>query len=299
MPISESQLITWTNSPSSTKSEHTYKEVQKALDLSQALKKHKFQVYQQGSYANSTNIKLDSDIDIVVQLNSTFIGDKSNLSLEEMMLYSNTFSKSDYGWNQFRTDVLQALKKYFNLSAVKEENKCIKLPGNQSRVNADIIPCIQHRIYNTFTRDNQKDFIDGMKFWTLNEKKEITNFPKVHLRNGEDKNAKHRTDQMYKHLVRIVKNIRRKLIENGEISPDLARSYFVECTIYNTPDPHFKGSYSQALQYTLNHILKECIPSQMRTVSHQHLLFGDEPWQWQVDKAGDFFSKVHNYYQRN
>lgn len=299
MAISELQLQTWTNSPSSTKSQYTYDQVKKALAASAALNKHTYEVYLQGSYANSTNIRIDSDIDIVVQLNSSFISDKSDLSLEEMMLYSKTFSKSDYGWNQFRSDVFNALKNYFNLTAVKQENKCIKLPGNQNRVNADIIPCIQHRKYNSFSEYDHDDFIEGMRFWSQNEKKEIINYPKVHLENGKDKNADHRTDEVYKHLVRITKNIRRQLVESGSLDPNIARSYFVECAIYNAPDGHFNGSYGVALENVFDFILNRCSPSSLTTVSHQHLLFGEEPWQWNQIHAAEFFQKANEHYQNN
>lgn len=37
-------------------------------------------IYLQGSYANSTNIKEDSDVDIVVECNSIFLSDTSALS---------------------------------------------------------------------------------------------------------------------------------------------------------------------------------------------------------------------------
>lgn len=39
-----------------------------------------FEVFPQGSYKNNTNIHTDSDVDVVVQLNSTF---RSNLTEEE------------------------------------------------------------------------------------------------------------------------------------------------------------------------------------------------------------------------
>ena len=299
MALSNDQLSTWTNAPSSTKSQFTHAEVRKALAQSQALRGLNYEVYLQGSYANSTNTRVDSDIDIVVQLNSTFSPDTTALTFEQQVLYHQAFPNSaTYRWANFRQDIINALVAYFEAGSVKPDTKCIKLAKNEQRVQADVIPCIQHRQYQSFATWNHGDFVEGMKFWSGGTK-EIVNYPKVHLKNGEDKNADHRTDEKYKHLVRIVKNIRRRLVEEKNFNADAARSYFVECAIYNVPDGHFNGDYKTSLEYVLDHILYKCTPAQMLTVSHQHVLFGTEPWQWNTNDASTFFTAAKKYYENN
>ncbi len=295
--IDEAQLQTWTNAPSSTKPQYTHDQIRKALEQSVALNGKNYEIYLQGSYANSTNIKLDSDIDVVVQLNSTFYYDLSRLNTVEKGLFDITFQNATYHWSNFRSDIIAALERYFGVNSVKSGNNSIKLVGNGLRLNADVIPCLQHRKYNSFNVGQHEDFIEGMKFWTTQENKEIINYPKVHKENGEDKNAQHRTDKMYKDLVRIFKNIKRQMVENHNFNSKASPSYFVECAIYNTPDGHFQNNYQTALAYVLDYILRRCNPDILVTVSHQHLLFGFEPWQWSINDANIFFQAVEKYYQ--
>lgn len=301
MPISESQLQTWSNAPTSTKIQFTHEQIRKALDQSDALRQRNYEIYLQGSYANSTNIRVDSDIDVVVQLNSTFNPDITNLSLEQRQIFHQAYPDATYHWADFRLDVINALNSYFGSTYVKPSNKCIKLVGNQYRVNADVVPCLQHRQYKSFSTWYHDDFVEGMKFWTTTEvpNLEIVNFPKVHLENGEDKNASHRTDTMYKSLVRVVKNIKRQLVETNTLDPKLAPSYFLECAIYNVPDNHFQSDFQSTIVYTLDFILRRCNAASLVTASHQHLLFGTEPWQWNQPNAATFFTLVEQHYLSN
>jgi len=298
MALSNDQLSTWTNAPASTKSQFTHEEVRKALAQSEALRGKDYDVYLQGSYANSTNIRVDSDIDIVVQLNSTFNPDRTRLTPAEASLQLLSYPAATYHFPDFRRDVLAALRTYFGVASVTEGRKCIKVRGDARRVNADVIPALQHKQYLSFSHAAPNNFVEGVKFWTT-DNREIVNYPKLHLANGENKNHAHRTDQKYKHLVRIMKNIRRRLVDEKGFNPDLARSYFVECAVYNVPDGHFNGDYKTSLEYVLDHILHRCAPAQLLTVSHQHVLFGNEPWQWNTAHAGTFFQAVEDYYKNN
>jgi hypothetical protein len=56
MAISESQLQTWSNAPASAKIQFTHEQVRKALEKSDALRERTYEIYLQGSYANSTNV---------------------------------------------------------------------------------------------------------------------------------------------------------------------------------------------------------------------------------------------------
>jgi hypothetical protein len=240
-------------------------------------------------------------VDIVIQLSSTFNHDLSRLSLDQKQLFHQTFPNATYHWADFRRDVIAALNSYFGSASVKPGNKSIKLAGNEYRVNADVVPCLQHRQYQSFHTWNHDDFVEGMKFWTANDvpSKEIVNFPKVHIENGEDKNAQHRTDTMYKGLVRVVKNIKRQLVERHSFDPRVAPSYFVECMVYNVPDGHFQNDFKSSLEYALDFILRRCNPATLVTASHQHLLFGAEPWQWNQQNAAAFFQAAENFYNSN
>ena len=298
MSINEEQLKTWANAPSNTKSVFTHEEVRKALEKSSALKERDYEIYLQGSYANSTNIKIDSDVDIVVQLNESFSFNASEFHKTQIEIFRELHPVPTYDLVYFRKDVIDALNAHFGVLAVKQDVKCIKIPKDDRRVNADVVVCLEYHKYNTFDRVNINDYITGMKFHTA-DGKEVFNYPKMHLKNGEDKNLSHRTGQKYKHIVRVIKNIRQKLIENGVIDQKIACSYFIECAVYNVPDGHFNGTYKNSLEYALDYILYRCTPATMLTVSHQHNLFGNEPWQWNVTDANTFFVAVNNYYQNS
>jgi tRNA nucleotidyltransferase (CCA-adding enzyme) len=295
--ISEAQLQTWTNAPGSTKLQYTHEAVRNALSASSALRARDYDVYLQGSYANSTNIRADSDVDIVVQLNSTFTSDTSRLNLQEQLVYNAAFpAPATYRLLNFRADVMSALIAYFGQSTVRSGRSCIKLAGNASRVNADVVSCIQHRKFQSFNALWPNNFIEGMRFCRFDTGVEIINYPKIHIQNGEAKNATYRTAGKYKHLVRILKNIRRKLIEDGGLNPGIAPSYFMECAVYDVPDDHFDGDYQTSLSHIFDHLLQRCNPGTMVTVSHQDLLFGSEPWQWNQQNASTFFRASQHYY---
>lgn len=295
MAISETQLQTWTNAPASTKIQFTHEQIRKALAQSDSFRDKEYEVYLQGSYANSTNTKGESDVDIVVQLNSTYSYDLSALPTEHISSLSSGITRATYTWTDFRNDVIIALNNYFGSSSVKTTgNKSIKLVGNISRINADIVPCLWHKKYS-----DQYHYIEGIKFWTIKEDKPIVNYPRIHLENGEDKNKEHRTDTKYKHAVRILKNLKQHLIEKQGFDPSKAPSYFIESTIYNVPDEHFKPGYQETFAYAVDWILTKCNPAIMTTVSHHHLLFGSEPWQWNLQHASEFFNAAAHYYLNN
>ncbi|GAI95670.1 unnamed protein product, partial [marine sediment metagenome] len=85
MSISEQQLASWSSVPSATekdKMKNTHEEIRAALSkefpISDILSRYNqakedglaaYEVYLQGSYANNTYIRFNSDIDIVMQFN--------------------------------------------------------------------------------------------------------------------------------------------------------------------------------------------------------------------------------------
>ena len=101
------------------------------------------QVYLQGSYANSTNIRGDSDVDIVVETQNVFY---HNVPLHLLQQYG--IEPGAYRWPQFRAEVLQALREYYGTDSVTDGNKAIRVLGNDSRLNADVVPCAEYRHYH-------------------------------------------------------------------------------------------------------------------------------------------------------
>src|SRR3989442_11221434 len=102
LTITESQLETWSHSGAVVTAQATHESVRKAL-VEGILRERQidYEVYLQGSYRNTTNIRGDSDVDIVAQLNSSFRSDTSQLPESESAAWQAAYRDSTYGWTEF------------------------------------------------------------------------------------------------------------------------------------------------------------------------------------------------------
>src|ERR1017187_5641844 len=76
----EATFSSWGAAPSETeqtKSENAERAVRKAVDASAKLSAKSIDVFTQGSYANRTNVRQDSDVDICVLYTGAFFPDYS------------------------------------------------------------------------------------------------------------------------------------------------------------------------------------------------------------------------------
>jgi hypothetical protein len=284
MPIPESQLETWSHIGAVTTAKQTHESVRNALKAYDWPIDVQYEVYLQGSYKNNTNIRGDSDVDIVVQLNSTLL---TNLS-EDWKRYFG-FISATYGWEEFRSDTLRALRNYYGHLKVSEGKKALKLTTT-SYLPADVVVCLQYRKYPDRPR-SEDDFVEGMTFWVPFERRWVINYPKLHYANGVKKNQD--TNERYKPTVRMFKNARTYLIERKVIHVDLAPSYFLECLLYNVP----KDKFSSNLQSTFCNVINwlwEADFSQFVCQNEQLPLFGNTPEQWSEDKARRFLEAMVN-----
>jgi len=240
-----------------------------------------YEVYLQGSYKNDTNIRGDSDVDIVVQLNSAFC---SNLS--EAWNRHFGFTSATYGWEKFKSDTLKALQNYYGCSKVSEGKKALKLITSYLR--ADVVVCLQYRKYPDRPR-SEDDFVEGMTFWVPSEKRCVINYPKLHYENGVKKHQD--TNGRYKPTVRMFKNARTYLVNREDIPADLAPSYFLECLLYNVPNDKFSSNFQSTFCNVINWLL-EANFSQFVCQNEQLPLFGNSPEQWSEDKARRFLQAM-------
>ena len=284
--IPDSQLEAWARQGATVSAVGTYASVRKALlEVTTSPVRHKdVDVYLQGSYRNSTNIRGDSDIDVVVQLNSTWSRDLSSLSGYEAELYRGAYPDATYLWHQFRRDVLSALRGYYGRQAVSEGNKCLKIAAGPGRLPADVVVCQTYRKYRHFYGIHDQSYVEGIMFWDLKDNREVVNFPKVHHDNGAKKNGPGRTGGGYKPTVRVFKNARTHLVKRGEIGEGLAPSYFLECLLYNAPDGLFVGTHHRTFLNILNWLYAVEL-SGLWCQNGQTPLFGPTPEQWDLGDA--------------
>ena len=284
--IPESQLETWSHQGAVKTAKATHESIRRALYSYEWPFNVDFEVYLQGSYKNCTNIRGNSDVDIVVQLNSTFIPDLANLSPFERTLLSWAYSETDYLWEHFRTDVLHALKEYYGTSAVSEGFKSLKVIGNSGRLPADVVVCLQYRGYQYFRSRSDEQYIEGIIFYSFRENQWILNFPKQHYNNGVEKNKWLNTKGRYKPIVRVFKNARTYLVDRDIITENSAPSYFLECLLYNVPNMHFADSYQESFSSIIDWFLYAFSSNKYEDFLCQNeilALFGDEPEQWSVN----------------
>ena len=281
MPIPESQLETWSHQGAVTTAKQTHESIRVALKAYDWPKEVRYEVYLQGSYKNDTNIRGDSDVDVVVQLNSTFF---ENLPVNLKRQFG--FRDASYRWEEFRSDVLTALLNHYGPGRVREGRKSLKV--QTPYLPADVVVSVQYHKYPEPPR-SKDNFVEGMAFWVRSEGRWVINYPKIHYENGVKKNEK--TNKRYKPTVRMFKNARTYLVDRGVIPPDLAPSYFLECLLYNVPDDKFGPN----LQSTFREVivwLREADFSRFFCQNEQLLLFGSSPEQWSEDSADRFLEAM-------
>jgi hypothetical protein len=241
-------------------------------------------VYLQGSYANDTNIRESSDIDLVLQLNSIFDSDVSALSQAEREQKSSYYSSATYTLQEFKDGVIDALKAYFGAYTIRIGNKSIIVREKSGRAPADVIVCNQYRKYRNFSKSNTQDYVEGIKFYTKDGNYPIINYPKNHIENGRAKNKA--TDGRYKPMVRMFKSARDFIVDNEIIDTNKysAPSYFLECLMYNVPNKEFVSSKLQTY-YNVIKWLNEANISVFNCQNEQLSLFGSSSTQWDIDQA--------------
>jgi hypothetical protein len=246
-----------------------------------------YEVYLQGSYKNDTNIRGDSDVDVVVELKSSYFADVSQLSAADQQRYWQNFSPTTYPWQDFRADILRALQKSYGSKALPEGRKSLKVVGESGRVPADVVVCMEHQRYQYSYGFSNQRCVKGMTFYVPSESRWVVNYPKLHYDNGVAKNSLRATNGCYKPAVRMFKNARTYLIDRQLLASDRAPSYFVECLFYNVPDALFGSGY-QRMFLNILHWLNRATIDPFMCQNGQLSLFGNSPEQWSVSDARIF-----------
>lgn len=239
MRLSDEQIRQWSERGDPIHAWYSYQMIRDTLQ-SAGLDGLSYEVYAQGSYANKTNISGDSDVDLVIALQSAFYADKAELSEPERELYARYYQRSDLTWKRFRVTVTEALKSWY---FVEEKSKCVKVRSNLIRLPADVLIALDHRYYRSFLSPSEQAYVDGVQFFTAKNAR-IVNFPKEHIRACAAKNA--RVGGQFRPVVRVAKNARNRLVDAGT-----APSYFLESLLWNVPDDCFRADLPQAYRNVL------------------------------------------------
>lgn len=233
--FSEETLNNWRKPPSvteKTKLENAERMVREAIEADSKLSKMQIDIFGQGSYANDTNVRLNSDIDINVLLSDyVFVETPPEKSSDDY-----NYSDSDYPYSVYKNDVHNALIKKFGGENIRRDDKCITVLANSYRVETDVVPTLLLKRH-----DADGSIVNGVKF-VSDSSKPISNYPIQHIENGISKNEK--TQRRFKRLTRIFRKIRYKMKEDNIAVNDNITSFLLECLVWNIPDHIFNDNHS-------------------------------------------------------
>jgi hypothetical protein len=269
MAISESQLETWSQQGKTGQFTDTYKSIRgNLLDPSAPYPTKSVDVHLQGSYGNTTNVWADSDVDAVLCHTGAFYYDISGMSDAEQNAFKADFpGNAAYGYPDFKRDAESFITRLYN--GVVTGKKALHIPGANSRRNADVLVCQEFRRYYSYAPGEPACHY-GVAFYVNGSR--IENFPKQHADNCT---AKHQaTNQNFKRMVRVFKNMRNAMIENDLLADKVAPSYFIEGMLYNVPNDKFTGSYQDMWVACFNSIVT-ADESKLKTASGLHWLVRD------------------------
>ena len=291
----EDVFCTWGGAPSATqqeKSQNAERAVRKAIDASKKLSAKTIEVFVQGSYANRTNVRQDSDVDICVLYKDAFFSDYSmSQGLNGPLL---GFTDATYLYAEFKNDVEAALKTYFGAGSVTRGKKAFDVHANTYRVDADVVPCFEHRRYMGALQGHW--YNSGTQLFPDSGGK-IINWPRQNYTNGVSKNDA--TGRRFKAVVRILKRLRNEMANNGHKAAEPIPSYLIECLVWNVPNEGFgHNDYRDDVRYAITHLWNQTRAdetcSEFREINElKYLLRGGQPWS--RDQVNSFLLAAWNY----
>lgn len=300
MKITDEVLLRWSALGSTDLSSYGYNFVKNRLYELEFINSNSqdFDIYLQGSYANYTNIRRESDVDIVLQYNGVFRYDDSKLDAIAKQKRNKAFVRADLTFEEYKVRIFNELykevSKYKSVADIKYKAKSIKISLQNPNIDVDVVPCFLYKDYWTFSESdplNENHYKHGISLDDTNTGKLIINYPKIHKANGEDKNSK--TNKNYKLTIRYIKKIKSMLVDKNVIDEKLAPSYFIENLLYNVPNNLFdRISYLKTFDNILDYLSNTSRYDSFLCQHKQWKLFGNLNTQWNNKDAENFVNKL-------
>jgi hypothetical protein len=289
MAIPTAQLETWGKQGPTPQFTSTYETLKNVLeDRNAPYANQSKSIFLQGSYRNDTNVYGDSDVDIVICLDSIFYPDITRLSPEDRAAYEANMSTVQYTLHDFKRDVQSWLVQKYGAS-VRLGTKAIYIGGSGTRRNADVLVAADHRRYYTYKSPYDQTYDEGICFFNSASDR-IYNFPKQHSDNCTSKHQA--TNRWFKLTVRTFKNARNKLIEDGKIQEGLAPSYFLEGLLYNVPNDRFGGGEAANFNDVLAWLIGADRTKFVCANDLYYLFHATSPVTWRSEKCDTFLNAL-------
>jgi hypothetical protein len=287
--IPERQLDTWSRQGSSVQSKQTYNSVKSNLETRDApYASRLYHVFLQGSYGNDTNIHAESDVDVVIRLDACFYHNVDTLPGDQQAAFHSQHSNAIYAIPKFKDEVISVLSAAY-ADDVAVGSKAITIKARGGRRKSDVIVAAEYRRYKFFRSSTDQAYTKGICFITT-AGASIENYPQQHSDNLTTKHQE--TKDWLKPMVRVFKNARSKLVEDGLIEPGSAPSFYVEGLLYNIPTENFGGSYQGTFSKCVEWLLA-AEKAKLVGASQMYYLIGTTPHvQWKAEQCEAFLNGV-------
>jgi hypothetical protein len=292
MAIPEDQLTTWAQIGAQQTSKDTYATVKRCLDG--GTYPRSTSSFLQGSYGNDTNIRTESDVDVVMVCSGIYYSDTSALPADQLANFNAAWTTADYDFRAFRTDCLNVLRARFGAD-VNPGAKAIAINASGNRRKADVLVCVEHHKYVEYRIGLPPRKIVGICFFKTDETK-VVNYPRLHSEHLITKNQN--TNEWFKHVVRIFKNARQRLISDGVIVAGVAPSYYIEGLLYNVPDPNFGTDYATSVLNCLRYLTQADRTTFVCANEQYRLLDGNADVTWNTPHCNAFINGMVNLWNQ-
>ncbi len=145
--------------------------------------------------------------------------------------------------------MLRAITAGFGESRVREGRKTLKLVMESPEIPVDVVVAVRYLKYAEFSGPRSYKHTEGLGLYLPTEGRWTVGYPHLHRRNGVGKEKA--TNWWFRRTIRMFKNARAQLVEEGRLAAATARSYHIECLLYNVPDGRLNGSHQSAYSSAL------------------------------------------------
>lgn len=255
-------------------------------------------IFAKGSYANNTNVRRDSDVDVAVEWKLWSYISKRN-------------EAADLPWSQvgvevadrdlppepqeYRRWIEEALLRAYGSSLVDTSgNKHIHVIAGSTTLDADVVPCFRHKLH---LAAKTNPYV-GIRLYPRTGNS-LENWPEQNLANGNAKNLK--SSLRYKKVIRAIKRLENDMIDVGRLD-DPVHGYFIECLLYNLPHSTFLGDRWKQTVLNVLAALYQCLE---RGATNDWLEVNERKWLWRSGQtwsqaeAKDFAYRAWNYVSGN
>ena len=290
------KCVKWAEEPSATEQqrcENAQRMVNEAIKVHPNLKNRNIKVFLQGSYRNRTNVRQESDVDVCVLCEDVFFSDYSHTP--NINSTNLGFTVSDLTFTELRHEIEEALVTKFGRNYVKNGDKAFNIRENTYRVNADVVPTFEGRLYYY---DNYKlTYYSGTVLKSNKNGQLIYNWPEQHYVQGADRHRA--TAGQFKKKVRILKNLCNEMRNQGIASAGKVSSFLLESLVFNCPDKVFTAAtHYDCLRRVISHLFdataNDTTARDMVEVNNIKFLFHGTQ-SWNRNDVNQFLKSAWNY----